>query len=326
MNDRAAWLERRRRGIGGSDVAGVIGISPWQSPWSIWVDKVGLVPVDESTATDAMEFGTRAEPMMSRWFQDRTGLNVGGEQTEVEHPEHPWMLVTVDGFVYDRDVYTAERGDLPDRLGVHEIKCTTDSAAEWAEDIPVHYQCQAQWAMAVTGLPKVWFSVLHLAFGRIKYEVYEFDRDETEIEFLRSSCSTFWHDHVVTGTPPPADAHSATTEALNMAWPDAAGQIDADDKARKLIAAIHEADRWKTQCQADADQLRNRLRALLGDNTDLVDDTGPKPRNLATFRWQERKTVDVNRLLAEHPDIDRTDYERNTDVRVLRVNKPKEAR
>lgn len=323
MSDRVEWLERRRRGIGGSDVAGVIGVSPWASPWSVWADKVGLTPLDESGVTDAMEFGTRAEPMMTEWFTDRTGLTVAGEQMELQHPERGWMLCTVDGLVFDAGTCTS--GGVDDALGVHEIKTTTGTAAEWDEDIPVHYQCQAQWSMAVSGLERVWFSVLHLAFGRVAYRTYEFDRDENEIKFLVERCSAFWHEHVLTGDPPPADKHRATTSALNVAWPDADGTVDADDEAHKLIADIHEADRWKDQCQADGDRLRNRLRALLGDNTDLVDRDGPKPRNLATYRWQQTKRIDSAALRKAHPEI-ADQFTKTNDVRVLRINANKEMR
>lgn len=38
-DDRAEWLEWRRNGIGATDVAGILGVSPWASPWSVWADK-----------------------------------------------------------------------------------------------------------------------------------------------------------------------------------------------------------------------------------------------------------------------------------------------
>lgn len=36
---RADWLKLRRRGIGGSDVAAIIGISKWRTPLDIYNDK-----------------------------------------------------------------------------------------------------------------------------------------------------------------------------------------------------------------------------------------------------------------------------------------------
>ena len=38
---REEWLERRRNTIGGSDAAGIVGLSSWASPFSVWAEKTG---------------------------------------------------------------------------------------------------------------------------------------------------------------------------------------------------------------------------------------------------------------------------------------------
>ena len=50
---RDEWLAIRRTGIGSSDIAGVLGLSPWASPYTVWADKRGRVPPVEQT--EAME-------------------------------------------------------------------------------------------------------------------------------------------------------------------------------------------------------------------------------------------------------------------------------
>src|SRR5690606_39451930 len=50
--DRAGWLKRRRDGLGGSDVAKVLGISGFGSPWSVYVEKIGAVEPDALEPTD----------------------------------------------------------------------------------------------------------------------------------------------------------------------------------------------------------------------------------------------------------------------------------
>ena len=42
--NREDWLEQRRHTIGGSDAAGIIGLSKWSSPVSVWADKTGRLP------------------------------------------------------------------------------------------------------------------------------------------------------------------------------------------------------------------------------------------------------------------------------------------
>ena len=38
---RDAWLAARRSGIGGSDIAAICGLSPYQTPYDVWLDKLG---------------------------------------------------------------------------------------------------------------------------------------------------------------------------------------------------------------------------------------------------------------------------------------------
>ena len=294
------WLEWRRGGIGGSDVAGIVGVSPWASPWSVWARKVGVT--SEQADSPAMEFGRRAEDMLADWLADKTGVEIVGQQRQCTHPVQPWMRCTVDGF-------TAE---VP--ATVVEFKTTSEEA--W-ESVPVHYQCQAQWNMAVTGSDRCIFGVLHIAHGRPDFHVYEVAADPDEQTFLIDRCSAFWHDHVLTGEPPPTDGHDATTTALNDAWPDTQeGVLDADDEIRRLVTERHqataEAARWTDIAQAK----ENALRALMGDKDTIRDGK----RNLVTWRWQDRRNVDLNGLRAAVPELVKANTT-TTSTRVLRINK-----
>lgn len=319
--DRSAWLARRRSGLGGSDVAGVLGLSPWESPWSIWRSKVTEVP--DKDVTDAMEFGTRSEPMLGRWFVDRTGLYVAGEQMECTHPAHPWMKCTVDALVFEEPFGPA---DLASALGVAEWKTTGDSAAEWEQQIPTHYACQATWTLAVTGMERVWFGVLHLAFGRPQFRTYVFERDVTDEQYVVERCEAFWRDHVVTGVAPPVDDHDATTQAIKDRWPTAEGSVDADDRARELVARLNAHKAMGRLVESNVATCENEMRVLLGEREALVDgitDKG-KPNVLASWKTQTATRLDTDSLRKAWPDLAR-EFEKTTTTRVLRVTKPKEA-
>lgn len=322
MSDRAAWLERRRSGVGGSDVAGILGLSPWESPYSIWLSKVSR-DLPEKDATDAMEFGTRAEPMLARWFEDRNpGLYVGGEQMEISHPRHRWMKITADGVIFDgvRDLGC----DMSNALGVAEWKTTGDSAAEWAEQIPTMYQCQATWTLAVTGMERVWFGVLHLAFGRPEFRTYLFERDAADEEFVVERCTAFWNDHVLTGIAPRVDDHEATTRALKQQWPTAEGSVDADDRARELVARLNAHKAMGKQIESHIATAENEVRVLLGEREALVDGVSDKgkPLVLASWKTQTATRLDTDSLRKGWPDLAR-EFEKTTTTRVLRVAKPK---
>jgi len=312
--ERVEWLERRRRGIGASDVAGIVGLSPWASPWSVWVSKV--MPVDDDGASEAMEHGQRAEPMLKKWFEDRTGLWIRGEQQEAEHPDHPWALATLDGSVFEA------HGGCDDptlRLGIAEWKVTSD--APWEHGVPLYYQCQAQWQMFVTGAERTWFGVLHIAFGRPTFRWYLFERDDADIEYLFDTCRRFWFDHVTTGIPPQTDGTDATAAAIAQAYPEHTGTtIDADLEHLSAIALVRQ---WKQRVKDDEQQLaaaQNALKALIGDAEAIVElDAKGKTKTLASWKAQDRTTVDAEALRAAMPDV-AAQFSKTTTSRVLRVN------
>lgn len=312
--DRTEWLNWRRNGIGASDVAGILGLSPWASPFSVWASKVDDTNDDHDT--DAMEFGRRAEIMVAPWFADRTGLTVAGEQARCSHPADPWKLCTVDGFVLD-----GPGSDIGDALGVLEIKTTGDSAADWAEGVPVHYRCQATWAMHVTGTDRCWFAVLHLAFGRPRFEVYEFERDADEEAFVVEACDAFWYDHVLTQHPPAVDGHSATTDAIKAHWPTAEGSLEADAITRRICDRIRAHKNTLKILEANIAEAENELRAALGDREALIDGTG---NVLASWKPQAVTRLDTTALKAAAPDV-ANQFTTTTTTRVLRVKAPKAA-
>ena len=63
---REEWLNYRRRGIGGSDVAAILGVSPFRTARDIYYDKIGVVAVepDESNWVP-LEMGNLLEDLVS---------------------------------------------------------------------------------------------------------------------------------------------------------------------------------------------------------------------------------------------------------------------
>lgn len=319
--DRDQWLAWRRTGLSATDAAKIIGLSPWGTPWTVWANKVGLIDDTDVEVTDAMEFGSRAEPMLAAWLYDRTGIYTIGAQTHVTHPGRPWMLATVDGYAADHPAAT-----IADAIAGVEIKTTSDSADEWKQSIPLHYQAQAQWQMACTGLPATIMPTLHLAFGRLQFEVHTIARDEEDIAMLTAAGERFWHDHVLAGIAPDVDASQATSTALGAAWAEHTvdDAVEADDDLVATVANLRDA---KAQAKALDEQityLENVVKAALADRTELVAgvDAKGRPVRLATWKPQERHGLDVPALKARYPRACAR-FGTVTTSRVLRLTKPK---
>lgn len=96
----AEWLAWRRKGIGGSDVAAILGISPWRTARDLYNDKLGIASAQVDSANwVALEMGHLLEDLVARIFSQKTGYHVFQVKKMFRHPRHPCMLADVDYFV-----------------------------------------------------------------------------------------------------------------------------------------------------------------------------------------------------------------------------------
>lgn len=299
---RADWLAWRRHGIGASDIAAIVGISPWASPWSVWADKLDLLP--DEPETEVMEAGRWLEAAIGPWFEHRTGLRVAGQQQRCQHRSDPIARCTVDGLVYDRPPLAPLNGAEP--ISPLEIK-VTGPGRRW-DEIPEHYQAQGQWQMHVTDRDRVFFAVL---MGR-RLDVHELTRDQGDIDYLAERAAAFWDDHVVPGDPPPIDDHDATARALAAVYPTATPgtAVDVDHIAGRLTdwAAAKESVK---HAKALVDGAANEIKAALGD----AEEGTVAGQRAVSWRSQTRTTRCPGGC----------GHESTTEFRVLRAHKAKGA-
>nr|WP_325239568.1 YqaJ viral recombinase family protein [uncultured Oscillibacter sp.] len=192
------WLAYRRMGIGGSDAAAVLGISPFRTAMDLYYDKRNLpIPNDDDGNWVAMEVGTLLEDLVARIFAQKTGLKVYQRKSMFQHPYHPWMLADLDYLVEMPDGSTA----------ILECKTTNYNARnKWEYDgkpiVPVYYESQGRHYMAVMNLNRVYFCCL---FGNNEDEVIirHIDRDMAYESELIALEEDFWTNNVQAQVPPP---------------------------------------------------------------------------------------------------------------------------
>lgn len=86
---REDWLEYRKKGIGGSDVAAIMGISPFATIRDLFYNKTGVQPViqeEEESNWVAKEVGHRLEDLVAEIFSKKTGLEVFPVRVMFRHP------------------------------------------------------------------------------------------------------------------------------------------------------------------------------------------------------------------------------------------------
>lgn len=246
--DRNDWLEARRQGIGGSDAAAILGLSPWSSPLDIYLDKIGQNPPKEET--DAMRFGTLLEEVVASEFSLRSGLKVRRKRATLHHPEHDWMIAHVDRMIVGG--------------GLLECKtCNAFKAGDWDYgNVPEHYQVQVQHYLAVTGEPFAYIAVL---IGGQRFESVRIDRDEVMIQVIIDWEQRFWFEHVLKRIPP--EPTGMDSETLGKMFPESNGlKVDLPSNAEGLLRAYEQAKGEEAEAKARKEEAANRLKSLLGEN------------------------------------------------------------
>lgn len=298
--DRDGWLAERRKGLGGSDAAAILGLDPWKTPLAVYLDKTGQAP--DQPDRDAVEAGTRLEPVVADWAADR--INDGREHPVklrrrnaiLAHPDHPWMLASVD-----REVHGHEDGP-----GILEVKTTgLHAAKQWLDatlageqpTLPDRYHVQLQQYLAVTGRAHGWLAVL---VGGQQLIVEHVTRDEQLIAALTEVLDRFWHDHVEAGVPPPAVA--ADDDLLKRLFdrPERSSTLLNGD-ARDLIADWQAAKAAEKAAEERRKTVEARIKQMLGDAEEgwLADGTKPA----VTWTQVTSRRLDSKALRAAHPDI-----------------------
>ena len=189
------WLRQRAKGIGGSDVAAVLGISPWKTRRDLFYEKTGVQPVlPDETNWVAKEVGHRLEELVAEIYRRKTGYAVYPIRKIFQHPLYPFLIADVDFFVQKPD---GTRGILECKTSNFMAK---DKRADGA--VPRYYEVQGKHDLSVTNLDFAAFACL---FGNSEgdFLMREVGRDLEEEEMTIVELKHFWRDFVAANVEPP---------------------------------------------------------------------------------------------------------------------------
>lgn len=245
--DRADWLAKRRQGIGASDAAGVLGVSPWSSPVSLFADKV---LGEQESDTEIMRWGRKLEPLILEAFAEESEREVMPDGRLLRSTRWPFLQCTLDG-IQSREGATAS------------VECK-NTRMRLTDGVPEHYWIQMQHQLAVTGYR--WGSFAVLVMGS-EFFWCDVERDDAFIEeTLVPACSAFWERVGNEGPTPSADPSDATLAALKRIYPE-------DDGGTVYLPVDYcELDLERQQIALELKGLKerqqgidNRVKAELGD-------------------------------------------------------------
>lgn len=182
---REEWLDYRKKGIGGSDAAAIMGVSPFATKRDLFYDKTGIRPAYQENEDNwvAKEVGHRLEDLVAEIFSKKTGLKIFPVRTMFRHPLYPFMLADVDFFIEFAD----------GTYGILECKTTNYNCQEkWANNtIPVNYEYQVRHYMSVMNIDKAYIACLY-GNNEEEFFIRPIERDMEIEEDLIAEEKYFW--------------------------------------------------------------------------------------------------------------------------------------
>jgi len=330
------------KGISGTLASAVLGINPWKSPLNAYNAIFGL---EEEEEREAMRWGTRLEPLIAREYQERTGATLWpntdfglDHRHPIRHAEIPWWCGTPDRLVIgnpkyliDPSLYYAD-GEKA-RAAMEEV--LTDPAfwaqvekgweaktagprmavlwgEEESDEIPEIYLVQSSWYLCLTRSynPEITTWDVSVLLGGQQFRTYQVRFNPKLAEAMAARASEFWHNHILTRTPPKPSADPAWKEFFRRFYPvETQPLTEATPEEAAKFFELYEAkknlDIWQNQYES----LANELKLMLGDRAGIQGGgfgdwklTWKKTKDTQKIDW---KAV-VNELCQRLPDLAET--------------------
>ena len=280
---REEWLVLRRKGIGGSDAAAIVGLDRYRSPFDVYADKLGLKP--EIPDNEAMRQGRDLEQYVAERFMEATGKKVRRRNAILQHPEHTFMTANIDRWVVGENA---------------GLECKTTSVLNRHKfsqgEYPANYYVQCMHYMAVTGAERWYLAVLVLNKA---FHVFTIERDEAEIQALIEAEKDFWENHVLKQVPPAPDGSEATSELIKQLFPEARERAEVvlfgyEDKIQQYLSL----DAQVRELEQERDKIKQELQLALADA-----EIGRAQGYIVEWKNQVRQTLDTKKLKSEHAEI-----------------------
>lgn len=297
---RERWLAARQDGIGGSEVGALVGVSGYETPFSVWRTK--KQGGKDLSGVAAVKWGHRFEDAVAEEVAEHIGLVsrfAGGLWADRERPH---LRVTPDRF--------ATRLRTWEAIGVIECK-TSGDGDEWESGsitaggqgtgrAPLSYRAQVQWQLGVLGLRKGWLGC-YISNQARDFYVVEIDFDPEWFGELVDEAERFWVVNILGDEPPMHDLrHPKTEELLKQLSPVVVKpSVDLPEDARDWLADYQRVKATAEKANQDLDEIKNFFRMWTGDaGAGYLGD-----QKVVSYPSVSSSRVDVEALRRDYPEI-----------------------
>ena len=287
--EKAAWLEKRKHYVTGTDAGKLIGVSPWGGKFAVWLDKTGrAAPVVE---TPAMKAGKKFESAILQTYAEEMNC-------KLEHVDG-YNLITCDKYPRLGASLDGWNHDLQIPVDAKNIKWKNEKWGDaWTDQFPEYYKAQLQVQMMVTGAT---FAHLAVMFSGQDFFIYSMEYDEEMAQKILDATEEFW-PYVERDQMPEADCSDEATEFIKseFARGDAATVKDPTEEILEALKGLQKAKLDEKDAQDRKTEFENRIKLYMGDATAIKGVcTWKNNKDSVKTDWEQVASVALASMSAE---------------------------
>lgn len=254
--EKAAWLEKRKHYVTGTDAGKLIGVSPYGGKFAVWLDKMGrAAPVVE---TPAMKAGKKFESAILQTYAEEMNC-------KLEHVDG-YNLITCDKYPRLGASLDGWNHDLQIPVDAKNIKWKNEKWGDaWTDQFPEYYKAQLQVQMMVTGAT---FAHLAVMFSGQDFFIYSMEYDEDMAQKILDASDEFW-PYVENDQMPEADGSDEATEYIKseFARGDSAAVKEPTEEILEALKDLQKAKLDEKDAQNRKAEAENKIKVYMGDAT-----------------------------------------------------------
>jgi putative phage-type endonuclease len=266
----------RAKGVGSSDAAPAVGLSPWKTPIQLWMEKTNRVEPEDISEKDVIIFGNELEDVVARQFTRRRGMRVQQKHTPYFRRFDSGLVMVAN---IDRQIIGEDAGDF--RGCPLECKTADKYTRQHWDEVPDHYRLQVEHQMVAANKDR---AILAVVIGGNEYQDFEIERHPDMSEFLVAKESEFWQCVIDDVAPQPINA-----EDVVRLYPVDSGKVKIADP--ELVMLHEELMSIRATYKRLGDQkkkLEDALKMAIGEDAEIL--LEPDGQTLAT--WKTAKGSD----------------------------------
>jgi len=294
MSKRETFLLDRKLGIGGSDIAPIMGLSPFATPLDVYRDKMNPEVIYEEESED-LKRGARVEKYILQEYSEVNNCSLETNLPPFIHLEYPFMRGNIDAKVVGQNV-------------IVEAKSTKCPIAKWEEGIPEYYRTQVAYYAMLSNADRVDVPVL---FSNWQYACFTYWRDYEYEAHIKKAVIDFWNNHIVAGIPP----EPSTPAELQAVYPkiDDAKTIKADSEIRETVSLWQETSLRRRELEKQEEKLKIEIQNFMGD-------AGILDSGFCKVALKERTAIRLNTCALKEaiPELYK-EYSNDNTYRILQI-------